>query len=324
MAIMTGGTAAAGGLATTQGAAIASMNQVGTGTAMKVVQDMLSDAQYWTSFMQELGSDYDEAEQNGASPLAATLYSTVTTLINAGIEVGGGIEEIGQESDPTLIGRALKAATGRDFKALDAILDSAGDEGTEEIKQYIVGALARKAIYDHDLPYYSNEEDAVINPSQMGENAMLGALTGGLLAGGNAAVDALGGAVTRTRRQDTAVGESIVSNDWQQTLGHIAQEEAGIKNRTVNKLIAGGQVSLRKLGKLYRETVKNVSEGTKAWFEQSLAKPIAETLRAQGYSGNMELAATAVAKAYGLENYDALTAKEASILAEPEVKEVLK
>ena len=324
MAIMTGGAAAAGGLATTQGAAIASMNQVGTGAAMRVAQGMLGDAQYWTSFMRELGSACDEAEQNGASPLAATLYSTVTALINAGIEVGGGIEKIGQESDPTLIGRALKAATGRDFKALEAILDSAGDEGTEEIKQYIVGALARKAIYDHGLPYYSNEEDAVINPSQMGENAMLGALTGGLLAGGNAAVDALGGAATRTRRQDTAVGESIVSNDWQQTLGHIAQEEAGVNNSTVNKLIAGGQVSLRKLGKLYRETVKNVSEGTKAWFEQSLAKPIAETLRAQGYSGNMELAATAVAKAYGLESYDALTAKEASILAEPEVKEVLK
>ena len=324
MAIMTGGAAAAGGLATTQGAAIASMNQVGTSAAMRVAQGMLGDAQYWTSFMRELGSACDEAEQNGASPLAATLYSTVTALINAGIEVGGGIEKIGQESDPTLIGRALKAATGRDFKALEAILDSAGDEGTEEIKQYIVGALARKAIYDHDLPYYSNEEDAVINPSQMGENAMLGALTGGLLAGGNAAVDALGGAATRTRRQDTAVGESIVSNDWQQTLGHIAQEEAGVNNSTVNKLIAGGQVSLRKLGKLYRETVKNVSEGTKAWFEQSLAKPIAETLRAQGYSGNMELAATAVAKAYGLESYDALTAKEASILAEPEVKEVLK
>ena len=324
MAIMTGGAAAAGGLATTQGAAIASMNQVGTGAAMRVAQGMLGDAQYWTSFMRELGSACDEAEQNGASPLAATLYSTVTALINAGIEVGGGIEKIGQESDPTLIGRALKAATGRDFKALEAILDSAGDEGTEEIKQYIVGALARKAIYDHGLPYYSNEEDAVINPTQMGENAMLGALTGGLLAGGNAAVDALGGAATRTRRQDTAVGESIVSNDWQQTLGHIAQEEAGVNNSTVNKLIAGGQVSLRKLGKLYRETVKNVSEGTKAWFEQSLAKPIAETLRAQGYSGNMELAATAVAKAYGLESYDALTAKEASILAEPEVKEVLK
>ncbi len=323
MAIMTGGAAAAGGLATAQRAAIASMNQVGTGAAMRVAQGMLGDAQYWTSFMRELGSACDEAEQNGASPLAATLYSTVTALINAGIEVGGGIEKIGQESDPTLIGRALKAATGRDFKALEAILDSAGDEGTEEIKQYIVGALARKAIYDHGLPYYSNEEDAVINPSQMGENAMLGALTGGLLAGGNAAVDALGGAATRTRRQDTAVGESIVSNDWQQTLGHIAQEEAGVNNSTVNKLIAGGQVSLRKLGKLYRETVKNVSEGTKAWFEQSLAKPIAETLRAQGYSGNMELAATAVAKAYGLESYDTLTSKEASILAEPEVKNVL-
>ena len=323
MAIMTGGAAAAGGLATAQRAAIASMNQVGTGAAMRVAQGMLGDAQYWTSFMRELGSACDEAEQNGASPLAATLYSTVTALINAGIEVGGGIEKIGQESDPTLIGRALKAATGRDFKALEAILDSAGDEGTEEIKQYIVGALARKAIYDHGLPYYSNEEDAVINPSQMGENAMLGALTGGLLAGGNAAVDALGGAATRTRRQDTAVGESIVSNDWQQTLGHIAQEEAGVNNSTVNKLIAGGQVSLRKLGKLYRETVKNVSEGTKAWFEQSLAKPIAEALRAQGYSGNMELAATAVAKAYGLESYDTLTSKEASILAEPEVKNVL-
>lgn len=323
MAIMTGGAAAAGGLATAQRAAIASMNQVGTGAAMRVAQGMLGDAQYWTSFMRELGSACDEAEQNGASPLAATLYSTVTALINAGIEVGGGIEKIGQESDPTLIGRALKAATGRDFKALEAILDSAGDEGTEEIKQYIVGALARKAIYDHGLPYYSNEEDAVINPTQMGENAMLGALTGGLLAGGNAAVDALGGAATRTRRQDTAVGESIVSNDWQQTLGHIAQEEAGVNNSTVNKLIAGGQVSLRKLGKLYRETVKNVSEGTKAWFEQSLAKPIAETLRAQGYSGNMELAATAVAKAYGLESYDTLTSKEASILAEPEVKNVL-
>lgn len=323
MSIMTGGAAAAGGLATAQRAAIASMNQVGTGAAMRVAQGMLGDAQYWTSFMRELGSACDEAEQNGASPLAATLYSTVTALINAGIEVGGGIEKIGQESDPTLIGRALKAATGRDFKALEAILDSAGDEGTEEIKQYIVGALARKAIYDHGLPYYSNEEDAVINPTQMGENAMLGALTGGLLAGGNAAVDALGGAATRTRRQDTAVGESIVSNDWQQTLGHIAQEEAGVNNSTVNKLIAGGQVSLRKLGKLYRETVKNVSEGTKAWFEQSLAKPIAEALRAQGYSGNMELAATAVAKAYGLESYDTLTSKEASILAEPEVKNVL-
>ncbi len=306
------------------------------GASGGLVTRLLMNPNFWGPFVRTAGDSYNEAvDEYGADTDTAVLYAATNGLFNAieeiGLDGGSGWQGMREESAGLLGMMESALSDKRGFlgwlgRGALQIAKTAPGEGKEEVEQQITENVLKKAILDPEMQLYTDNPDgnAIINPHELKESFIGGVVGGAMIAGGDYAVNTAMDAATRTRRQDTAVGESIVSNDWQQTLGHIAQEEAGVNNSTVNKLIAGGQVSLRKLGKLYRETVKNVSEGTKAWFEQSLAKPIAEALRAQGYSGNMELAATAVAKAYGLESYDALTAKEASILAEPEVKEVLK
>jgi len=263
MAILSGGTSAAAGLAGAQTEAVGTMADVGKNAVTKVIENLLGDYNYWTSFMQEIGGDYDEAvetmkEQNNGevNELAATVYAMVTTFINAGIEIGvdgaSGIQGISKDTDTGIIGRVVQAVAGHDMPLLESIIKSAGDEATEELKQGIVGGLAMKALVDHDLQWISTDgSKAVFNAQETGQSMLVGGLTGGLLAGVSEPL----GRSSQQRAANLEIGSRIVENDWNQQLGRVASD-AGISDKTADALMQGTlnisrKNNLRKVGQLY-------------------------------------------------------------------------
>lgn len=204
MAFLTGGASA--GAAGMQKAARKAMNAVGNSKTVQAVQDMISNPQYWSSFAQTLGNDYNEALEESGDPVKAALYSIGVSLVNAGIEIGAsgtsGIQGINQADDGTnIINRAWQAITGRDAGAFGRIIDSATDEAVEELQQGIIGGLAEKVIYDADKPYFSmTDENAIISP-ELGQQALIGGITGGLLGGGAEVTNAAVGAYQNAEAQ---------------------------------------------------------------------------------------------------------------------------
>ena len=283
MAILSGGTSAAAGVAGQQTAAIGAMADVGKNAATKVVENLLGDYNYWTSFMQEIGGEYDEAvetmkEQNNGevNELAATVYAMVTTFINAGIEIGtdgaSGIQGISKDTDTGIVGRVVQAVAGHDMPLLESIIDSARDEATEELKQGIVGGLAMKALVDHDLQWITTDgSKAVFNAQETGQSMLVGGLTGGLLAGVSEPL----GRSSQQRAQNLEIGSRIVENQWNQQLGQVASD-AGIQNKILEGLREGTldvskKNNLRKVGQVYTEVAELDNEAGKKAREAASA-----------------------------------------------------
>ena len=62
--------------------------------AAKLAGNTLRSREYWTSFFSEVGMDYYEALDNGATDDEATRYALSSALVNSVIEIGGGIQKI--------------------------------------------------------------------------------------------------------------------------------------------------------------------------------------------------------------------------------------
>ena len=61
-------------------------------TVKTAVKTTAKNPQFWTSFVREVGTTYDTALSSGATSNQATTAALISSLINAYIEVGGGIE----------------------------------------------------------------------------------------------------------------------------------------------------------------------------------------------------------------------------------------
>lgn len=186
LAFWTGGASAG---VSAQNAAMKAMNAAGNSKTVQAVTDMISNPQYWLSFSQTVGNDYNDALEKSGSPVKAALYSMVSSLVNAGIEIGvsgtSGIQGINQADDGgNILVRAVEAVIGRDAGAFGRVIDSASDEALEELKQGIVSGLTEKVLIDAEKPYFSATDDNAIISPELGEQALIGGLTGGLMAGG--------------------------------------------------------------------------------------------------------------------------------------------
>lgn len=153
---------------------------------------------FWETFMRTVGPTYDNEIANGADPGRAMLSAYANALLNAQIEIGGGIEKY----DPSEV--FWKAA-----------LRSAKEEGMEEVEQYAVENLVNKAIGSNktkdkngntiETPWFSMDRgvNAVINPVDMAEQGFYGAAAGGLMSGGRTlAVNAVNDARNNNYRQE--------------------------------------------------------------------------------------------------------------------------
>ena len=62
----------------------------------RVAGEMYRNPQYWTSFSRVAGPSYEQAKADGANEWTANMYALTNGLLNAAVEVGGGIEVLPQ------------------------------------------------------------------------------------------------------------------------------------------------------------------------------------------------------------------------------------
>lgn len=162
---------------------------------------MGKDPQYWLSFSQVVGSSYEQAlddmekagVDNNTARTKAALYATGNGLMNAAVEVGGGIQTLPEQ---------LKHGSA----AWKAWLESAFDEGKEEVVQGILERATQNVAYNKGNPLASmRDENAILNPRTSAEEFLGGAVVGGVLGGGQVGANA---ALQSLARFDNSLGES--------------------------------------------------------------------------------------------------------------------
>ena len=217
LALMSGGTslgASSGTLASGQAAG-------GLGaTVSSALRGMAENPLYWTSAIQTMGPAYDDAKSEGAGELEATATGLLTGLLNAGVEVGGGLE--------TLPSALRNGNSGAVRQWVHSMLE----EGKEEVIQGVVENLSAKAMYDQDRTWASlTDEDAVFNPVRSAQEFAGGAVVGGILGGGQLAVNRGLNALAGQMRTNTSAGEEPApgqtqTDPWRRWPRAMAEEQA--------------------------------------------------------------------------------------------------
>lgn len=180
MAYLTAGASAGASTAGLGAQAAAKMTPSMAGTIRRGVAAMAKDPNYWTAFSQVVGQSYDEAmddmaktgTENNKARTKAALYAMGNGLLNAAVEVGGGIQKLPEE---------LKHGAN----AWKAWVDSAVDEGKEEVVQGVIERAMQNSVYDKGNPLASvSDPDAILNPRTAAKEFAGGAIVGGVLGAG--------------------------------------------------------------------------------------------------------------------------------------------
>ncbi len=193
IAYLTAGASAGASTAGIGAQAAAEMTPSMAGTIRRGVAAMAKDPNYWTAFSQVVGQSYDEAmddmaktgTENNKSRTKAALYAMGNGLLNAAVEVGGGIQKLPEE---------LKHGAN----AWKAWVDSAVAEGKEEAVQGVIERALQNGVYHKGNKLASlSDGDAILNPRTAAEEFAGGAVVGGALGGGQIGVNAMLNAMNR-------------------------------------------------------------------------------------------------------------------------------
>ena len=175
-ALLTGGASAAaqaGALAENAAASSGLVN-----TISRSMRAMAKDPNFQLSFAQVFGPGYEQAKADGADDFRASVYAIGNGLMNAAVEVGGGIQTLPRELQNG--GSAWKAW-------VDAMLD----EGKEEVVQGVIERATQNAVYGRDNPLVGIGNGAIFDPAAAAEEFAGGAVVGGILGGGQMGVNTL-------------------------------------------------------------------------------------------------------------------------------------
>lgn len=191
LAFATGG-ASAGAQGTRAGLETASAIAQGSSAAQKLIpiadatKNMMKSPAWMSAFAQSAGGSYEEALADGATEEQANLYALLNGFANATIEVGGSDEAMGGiQKLPQQLRDALEK--GNKSAVMQWVKSTAG-EATEEVLQGMAEKGLR-GLYTNDVPLYSEtDENAVINPKRAKEEALGGLIVGGILGGGQTAL----------------------------------------------------------------------------------------------------------------------------------------
>lgn len=145
--------------------------------AVNSLQRQLRNPQVWQSFTSTTGQSYEDAKASGASEASATAYAVINGLLGSLVEVGGGgIQEL-----PDVL---------RQPSRLRNWIDTMLDEGKEEVVQGVIDRLTQNVTGVGDNAIFgTGDTEAVFNPNTALEEFGMGALVGGILGGGQIAVD---------------------------------------------------------------------------------------------------------------------------------------
>ena len=181
------------------------------------------------SLGQSYGGAYKEARDQGVDDATAKKAALIQGIPQAAIEVLGGVENLIGKS----AGKGLLRTIGR----------AALEEGLEEVAQYPFEGLAKKLTYAPETPIASLKEQAIINPVQMAQSGLVGAIAGGLFGG---ATKVMTDGIQIPKSKDIMTPESIrgviadktiqtpiqIEQQTQQTIKNHAAKQAAAKAST--------------------------------------------------------------------------------------------
>lgn len=147
-------------------------------TISRSMRAMAKDPNFQLSFAQVFGPGYEQAKADGADDFRASVYAIGNGLMNAAVEVGGGIQTLPRELQNG--GSAWKTW-------VDAMLD----EGKEEVVQGVIERATQNAVYGRDNPLVGIGNGAIFDPAAAAEEFAGGAVVGGILGGGQMGVNTL-------------------------------------------------------------------------------------------------------------------------------------
>lgn len=145
-------------------------------TAQQMAQAMAKNPSFWLAFSQVAGQNYQDAKADGASDWEANAFAMANGLVNAAVEVSGGIQKLPGE---------LQVSES----ALKSWIKSAAEEGQEEVVQGVLERALQNLTYNKGNKVFSTkDEDAVLNPVTGAKEFGLGMTVGGILGGGQTIV----------------------------------------------------------------------------------------------------------------------------------------
>ena len=145
-------------------------------TAQQMARAMAKNPNFWLTFSQVAGQNYQDAKADGASDWEANAFAMANGLVNAATEVSGGIQTLPGE---------LRGGEN----ALKSWIKSAAEEGQEEVVQGVLERALQNLTYNKGNKVFSTkDEDAVLNPVTGAKEFGLGAAVGGILGGGQTIV----------------------------------------------------------------------------------------------------------------------------------------
>lgn len=170
--------------ASTAGLSSTAASELAPGVASTIRRSIAAaakDPQYWLSFGQVVGDGYESALQdmqasgkydNNTARTKAALYAIGNGILNAEVEVGGGIQKLPDE---------LKHGAA----AWKAWVNSMVDEGKEEVVQGVIERAMQNSVYGKGNPLASvSDPNAILNPRTAAEEFAGGAIVGGVLGAG--------------------------------------------------------------------------------------------------------------------------------------------
>lgn len=161
----------------TAGLQAASAAAQGSGVAATVMngfRQLAGNPSFQYSFLNTVGGDFEQALSDGADVPTAYAYAALTSLANGMVEVGGGIDTLPEKDKPFLL----------------EWVKSMFDEGKEEVVQGAISQTMQNAAYGKKNPVFSTtDENAIINPGRMAKDFAGGAVVGGILGGGQIAIN---------------------------------------------------------------------------------------------------------------------------------------
>ena len=211
LALMTSGASEAGTAAGLASTAAKELSPSVLNTVRSAVTEAAKDPQYWLSFGQVVGDGYESALQdmqasgkydNTTARTKAALYAIGNGILNAEVEVGGGIQKLPEE---------LKHGAA----AWKAWVDSMVDEGKEEVVQGVIERAMQNSVYHKGNPLASlSDENAILNPRTAAQEFAGGAIVGGILGGGQTFINsAINARNAPTAPQDAAGAQADVRED---------------------------------------------------------------------------------------------------------------
>lgn len=145
-------------------------------TTQQMAKAMAKDPNFWLAFSQVAGQNYQNAKADGASDWEANAFAMANGLVNAAVEVAGGIQKLPGE---------LQVSES----ALKSWIKSAAEEGQEEVVQGVLERALQNLTYNKGNKVFSTkDEDAVLNPVTGAKEFGLGMTVGGILGGGQTIV----------------------------------------------------------------------------------------------------------------------------------------